>query len=214
LRALRLSLPLVLSALAFALGLLACGGGESDEDKVAEAIETTFIGNDPGKCTEVVTQAFIEQVEMSKGKEAVEQCEEGVREDEPADSDSVEVSDVRIDGSAATADVAFAGGSYDGQVLAIALVEEDGAWKPDRIAGFVRLDKDQLASSLERAFEADDAPGPAVQACFGDVIRERTKPEMEEIMFGGSLDLVLAIIEGCSQGSAEPPGRSGSSAAG
>lgn len=198
-RKLHLLLPLAL--LTLALGLAACGGGEeSDEDKIVDVIETSVTSTDPADCEQLATQAFLEQTELSEGKEAVESCEESAKETED-DPDSVDVSKVKVDGSSATADVAFAGGSFDGQALSVALVEADGDWKLDEIVRFTKLDTDKLATSLEEAFqEGEDPLDPKLSNCVGEVLRELSQPEAEEVVIGGSSDQIVAIVEGCSEG--------------
>lgn len=195
---LHLLLPLALLALAF--GLVACGGGgDSDEDKVVEVIETSATSADPADCKELSTQAFLEQTELEEGAAAVESCEESA-EDTSDDPESVEVSEVAVDGSAATANVAFTGGSFDGQTLSVALVEEDGDWKLDEITGFAEFDQEKLASAFEEAFESEEDVSPEFASCFAEVIRDISEEEAEEIMISGDSEPIVEIIEGCSAG--------------
>lgn len=196
-RKLHLLLPLALFALV--LGLVACGGGDSDEDKIVEVIETSATGADPADCKELATQAFLEQTELEQGAAAVESCEESA-EDTSDDPDSVEVSEVEVDGSSASANVAFSGANFDGQTLTVGLVEEDGDWKLDEITGFAEFDQEQLASSFEEAFESEEDVDPRLATCFAEVIRDLPKGEAEEIVIGGSSEPIIEIIEGCSEG--------------
>lgn len=195
---LHLLVPFVL--LFLALGLAACGGGdESDEDKIVDVIETSVTSTDPADCTELMTQNFLEQIQFSEGAEAVESCEENAEEtgDNP---DSVEVAKVEIEDSAATADVTFAGGSFDGQTFTVALIEEEGDWKLDEIVGFAEFDQDQLASSFEEAFEDEESIEPQVASCIGEVLRELPRAEAEEIAISGSSEPIVELVKGCSQG--------------
>ncbi|HXQ88870.1 MAG TPA: hypothetical protein VN733_04455 [Solirubrobacterales bacterium] len=196
-RKLHLLLPLAL--LALALGLAACGSSESDEDKVVDVIETSATSSDPADCEALSTQAFMEQTELEEGKAAVESCEESA-EDDSDNPDSVEVSEVEIDGSSATADVAFVGGNFGGQTLTVALVEEDGDWKLDEITGFAEFDQEGLADSFEEALGEDDEVDPQLAECFAEVIREVPEPKAEELIIGGSPEPIVEIIEGCSEG--------------
>jgi hypothetical protein len=191
-------LPLAL--LALVLGLAACGGSEeSDEDKIVDVIETSATSNDPADCERLSTQAFLEQTQLSEGKEAVESCEEDAKDDE-GDTESVEVSKVEVDGSDATADAAFKGGNFDGQALSVALVEEDGDWKLDEVTEFAKLDQEKLASSFEEAFQTGDDPlDPAVASCIGEVLRDLDQEEVEEVVISGSSEPIIEILEGCSQ---------------
>ncbi|HEX6154087.1 MAG TPA: hypothetical protein VFZ19_11255, partial [Solirubrobacterales bacterium] len=191
-------MPLALLALVF--GLAACGGGESDEDKVVDVIETSVTSTDPADCKELATQSFLEQTEFEQGADAVESCEESA-EDTENDPESVDVSKVEVDGSAATADVAFTGGSFDGQTLSVALVEEDGDWKMDEITGFAEFDQEKLADSFEEGLQSgDDALDPQLATCFAEVVREAPKAQAEEIVIGGSPEPLVEILEGCQEG--------------
>ena len=198
-RKLRLLLPFALLTLVLGLSLAACGGGgESDEDKIVETIETSATSTDPADCKELATQAFLEQTELSEGAEAVKSCEKEA-EDPTGDPDSVEVTKVKVDGSKATADAAFKGGNFDGQVLSVALVEEDG-WKLDEVTGFAKLDQDKLAQSLEDSLlSGDDALDPATASCIGEVFAELSQPQTEEVLFGGDSKPIVELVEGCSQ---------------
>jgi hypothetical protein len=199
LRKLHLLLPLALLSLTF--GLVACGGGgESDEDKIVEVIESAAASTDPADCTRLTTQNFMEQTEFSQGAEAVKSCEENA-EDPSDDPDSVDVSAVEINGSSASADVAFSGGNFDGQTLSVALVEADDDWKLDEIAEFVEFDQEAMATSLEEGLQAgEDAVEPKLAECFGETMREVPKAQAEEVIIGGSPQPIVEIIEGCSEG--------------
>ena len=190
-------LPLALLALVF--GLAACGGGDSDEDKIVEVIETSATSADPADCKELATQAFLEQTEASEGKAAVESCEAST-EDTSDDPDSVEVTEVEVDGSSASANASFSGGSFDGQTLTVGLLEEDGDWKLDEVTGFAEFDQEKLASSFEDALESEDDVPPQLATCVVETIRELPKGEAEQLVIGGSSDPVIEIIEGCSEG--------------
>ena len=69
-----LLLPVVLLALASCLH--ACGDSASDKETIARTIETALALTDPGDCTELMTQAFVEQETGDEGVEAVEGCEQ------------------------------------------------------------------------------------------------------------------------------------------
>lgn len=184
-------------ALALALGLAACGGGgESDEDKVVETIETAATSNDPSVCTELQTLAFNEQTEDGEGKTATKECEEDA-EDESNNPDSVDVTEVEIDGSGATADAAFTGGSFDGQTLGLALVEEDGEWKLDEATGFVKFDKDALVAAISAGFEEQKEIEPELASCMVQAFKAADQEEFEELILGGSSQGFVEIAEAC-----------------
>ena len=193
----RLLIPLSVLALALALGLTACGGGgESDEDKVVNAIETAATSTDPSVCTELQTLAFVEQTQGEEGKVAVKSCEEETREgtDNP---DSVKVTKVEVDGSNATADAAFVGGSFDGQTLGIALVEEDGDWKLDEATGFVKFDKAKLIAAFSSSLEEEEGIEPELASCLLEGFEEAEQGELEELILGGSSQPIVELAEAC-----------------
>ncbi|HWT90893.1 MAG TPA: hypothetical protein VN179_07235 [Solirubrobacterales bacterium] len=194
---LHLLLPSLLLVLATAL--VACGGGgESDEDEVVDAIDYALTSTDPKACEEQMTQAFSEQTFRVEGASAVEMCEQNARAEE-SPNDPVEVTDVEIEGARATADVAFTGdGEISGQVLAMALVEEDGDWKLDEITGFAEFDRDKLVEETVKGFESGESPaGPRVLDCIRETYRGMSRSEFEEIWFQGSAEAEIEILESC-----------------
>lgn len=186
--------------LAFGLALAACGGGgdSSDaEEQIEETITTSVTTTDPSKCTELMTASFREQNSGLTGEEALEDCEEEAG-DTSDDPDSVEVSEIEVDGSDATARVAFVGGGFDGQTLDVALVEEDEQWKLDEIEGFAELDAEALATTLEEQFEQlSDEITPEQIGCIGDGIRDASQEEVEEFLLSGSSDKFIELAESC-----------------
>lgn len=195
----RLVLPLLV--LASALLLVACGGGgsESDEDKITDVITTSATSTDPANCAALETEAFMEQqAGGAEGKEAVEECE-AEAEDATGNPKEVTVTKVEVSGAKASADVAFVGGSFDGQKVNIALVEEDGDWKLDQIESFVNFDKEKLVTGFEEGFE--DAELSAEQEeCIAAELRGASDSDLEELVLNGSeegfVELVAACIEG------------------
>jgi hypothetical protein len=193
-----LPLPVFLIALGLSLG--ACGGSESDEDKVIDVIERSAASTAPADCERLATQNFLEQVELSQGADAVKSCEENAKEDED-ETEEVEVSNVKVDGSTATAKVAIAGGGFDGQTAEMKVVEEDGDWKVDEITEFLVFDQEKLADSLEKGLTDGEDPLEAQLAeCFTEVMREVPESKAEEIILGGSEKPITEIFEGCQQG--------------
>jgi hypothetical protein len=192
----RLALLLV-PCLILALAFTACGGSDSDsEGEIEEVIETSVTSTDPAKCTDLMTAAFVNQSSDLRGDSALEECEEEAG-DTSDDPDSVTVSAVEVDGADANAEVAFVGGVYNGQTVAVALVEEDGGWKLDEITGFAELDADALARSVEQQFEKGGEIPAAQISCVGNGIREAPQGEIEELFFGGSSQPLVEFAEAC-----------------
>jgi hypothetical protein len=191
-----LLLPL---ALLLVLGLAACGGGDSgggEEDEITAVIEKSVTSDDPSKCTELMTQNFVEQTADTEGEEAVKQCEEEAKNGEN-DPDSVAVSAIEVDGGNATADAAFVGGNFDGQTLTVALVKDSGTWKLDEIEGFAKLDRGALTAVLEEQLEATGQLTGEQTSCIVEGIEEASDKAFEELLLSGSSDALLEIAKAC-----------------
>lgn len=195
-RKLRLSLfPAFL--LVLALGLAACGsGGESDEEKIVSMIETSATSTDPANCKETQTQQFMEQTTGGSGSEAVKECEKETKsgEDNP---ESVNVSQVKVNGEEATANVGFEGGNFNGQTVEVALVEEEGNWKLNELTGFAKFDPTQLVGALAKKLEEEPNIKPQVAGCIVEGIEELSKPELESLVIENNTEPIVEIAEGC-----------------
>lgn len=185
----------VLACAIAALALAACGGSDSDsdddEDQITTVIEASVKPTDPADCETYSTQAFLEQSESAEGEEAVAICEEDVK-DSSNDPDSVEVSAVEVDGDAATAEVAFTGGGFDQQAVAISLVKEDGSWKLDSIDSFASFDRDAFVSSIETGFETAELTDEQM-GCVGEALEAASDEELEAVIL--DQDGEAALIE-------------------
>jgi hypothetical protein len=191
----RILLPLALVAVA-ALGLSACGGsGGGEEDKVVEAIETAATTSDPGDCTKLQTQRFVEQNSDQKGTEALESCEEEAKEGKGV-AKAAHVSNVSVNGSKATAEVELEGGSLGGQTLELALVEEGGKWKLDHIEGFAKYDGAALAKAFEKQLEEEELSKAQV-SCIVEAFAKASKAKAEELVLSGSPEPIVGLAMGC-----------------
>jgi len=177
--------------------LSACGdsGSESEEGQIEEVIVASATNTDPAKCEELNTQKFIEQLAQSDGAAAVKECEEEAEDDEGADS--VSVSAIAIDGESATADVAVAGGGFDGQSLEIGLVKEGAEWKVDEFVKFTDLDQEKLVRVFEREAKASGELDDELVACFVDAFEEATQAEIEDFLLSGSPRELELVAEAC-----------------
>lgn len=184
--------------LALALGLAACGGGgESDEDTIASVIEESAIGTDPAICGETQTLNFMEQTNSSSGKAAEKECEKETEEEDSNDPDSVDVSKVRVDGGKATADVGFNGGSYDQDILEVALVEEGGSWKLDELTGFAKFDPDGFVAAFAEQLEKEPGIEPQTASCIVEALEEAPKDELEALVIENNTQPVVELAESC-----------------
>jgi ABC-type glycerol-3-phosphate transport system substrate-binding protein len=191
----KLLLPVML--LVAALALAACGSSESDEDKIVSAIETSATSTDPADCTKFSTQSFMEQSTQESGAAAVKKCEKDAGEEEN-NAESVEVSNVEVEGSEASANAAITGGSFDGQTVAIGLVEEEGQWKLDEISEFVKYDSAKLAEAFEKEFEKPSSEvSESLASCVVEAFEEASQEEAEELILGGSSEPIEEVAEEC-----------------
>lgn len=192
----RILVPLAL--LAAALTLTACGGGgSSDESKITETIEQAATTSDPSNCTEVETLRFVEQNSEEKGKDAIKACEKEA-EAGAEEAEGVNVSNVSVNGSKATAEVELEGGGLGSQTLEVALVEAGGNWKLDQVEGFAKYDGKALGEAFEKQFEESPEELTSESAsCIVEKISGASKAEAEELFFSGSPEPIIKLAEGC-----------------
>jgi ABC-type glycerol-3-phosphate transport system substrate-binding protein len=189
--------PLAALLLLAALALAACGGGGGgDESQIEAAIETSATTSDPANCTELETQSFAEQSSHETGKAALVTCEKEAK-DPTNNAETVEVSNVEVDGSKATADAAIGGGGFDGQTVTIALVEEGGAWKLDQITGFAKLDVGVLAKAFETQFEESGELSAEQTRCIVGKVEAAARSDIEELVLTGSSAAIEADAKSC-----------------
>ena len=184
-------------AILSALALVACGGGsDSAEDQIEAAIETSATASDPANCTELETVRFVEQSSGESGKGAVAKCEENAKDPE-GKAEAVAVSKIEVDGSKATANAAITGGNFRGQTISIDLVEEDGQWKLDQIAGFVELDQAQLAKVFEEQLEENKEVAASTTTCIVEGVEEAPQAEAEEFVLDQTNKALNELAESC-----------------
>ncbi len=180
-----------------ALALSACGGGgSSDESQIEEVIETSATSTSPSDCTKYQTLKFDEQGADVEGKAAIKACEEEAEEPE-GQAKSVEVSNVEVNGSKASAEAAVSGGSLDGQTVEIDLAKQGDQWKLDELAGFAKLDQPKLVEALTKEFEKGGEVEESIATCIEEGFEEASKPEVEELLLGGSSKPIEELAEGC-----------------
>lgn len=179
-----------------AFALVACGGGSDDEGDITEVISTSVKSTDPGDCTKLETRRFVEQTEFSTGQDAVRECQVNAA-DTSDDPDSVDVTDIKVDGDNATANVAFTGGSFGGSTLAVALVKDGDQWKLDRITDIVSLDVATFKRSFaDRLAASGDVP-PQVKSCIGQAIQAAGADQIKQALLGGTEDDLVALFSQC-----------------
>lgn len=199
-----LLLPLAL--LVMALALAACGGGGSsssssggggseDEAAIEEAITKSATTTETSKCTEFQTQSFNEQEHAVSGKEATEVCEEATENETPAKS--VTISEIKVEGETATADVEVDGTALNGQGLELELVSEEGQWKLNEFLGFANYDGQALAESLEEEFENEEGVSAALGKCVSEGVAKFSQAQAEEVAFEGKTEGLEKLGKTC-----------------
>jgi len=98
-----------------ALSLGACGGGDSDKDKISSLVED--IGKDPAKLCDHATKDLLKQVGGTK--ESCLKAAKGAKKDR-----DVKVDSVKVDGDKATAKLKGVSGAQTAS-----FVKEGGDWK-------------------------------------------------------------------------------------
>lgn len=200
-------LTAIFAALISGLALAACGGddgesddGNSDADQIAEVIETTTTSSAPDHCTELQTQEFVEQIEFEEGEAAIEACKADADETS-GDADSVEVSEIEVDGETATANVTFDGSVFDQQTLVLELIADGDQWKLNRIADIKDLDVEAYAASFEELVQQGDDPStPEQAACVKDHLTAEDAPTAEvltDALLSGSESSILTVVGDC-----------------
>lgn len=171
---------LALACLLAAVWLIACGGGDdsSDEDQINDAAERAFTGTDPSICGEIATDNFVDQFFGG----SIDKCKKDA-EDDSDNPDSIEVSELEIDGDTANATVTPVGGPSDGTGLAFVLVKEDGDWKFDGVEADALTD---LFFQTVREQVIKEGLSEKVAACIEQELRaEITQEELDQIETGG-----------------------------
>jgi hypothetical protein len=190
------------AALSAALALAACGSGGggsssgSDQDQIANAIKTSVTSTDPGDCTRLETQAFLEQIHFTQGVQAVRAC---VRDapDTSDDPDSVDVTDVEVNGDHATANAAFHGGGFDGSTLSVALVKDGDQWKLDKITDIPQFDLAAFTREFTQRLHRDqDTPSQAL-ACITTQLNQAGPDDVKHALISGQSSALLGLIGPC-----------------
>jgi hypothetical protein len=190
------SLVLALLVLGLPLVFAACGGGSDDEGDITDVIQTSVKSTDPGDCTKLETTRFVEQTEFSTGQDAIKECQDDAS-DTSDDPDSVNVTDIKVDGDNATANVAFVGGSFGGSTLTVALIKDGDQWKLDRITDIVSLDLAAFKQSFsDRLAASGDVPAQ-LKTCIDQAIQGASEDQIKQALLGGTEQDLLALFAQC-----------------
>lgn len=198
----RRHLLLLLPCLLFALALSACGG-DSEESRVEVTLREALLGDDPAKCTELLTADYRDQIASEEGEAALRECKEETEEPSVEDPEDITVRDIEIGGSTATGQAAFEGGNFDGQSVEIALVRDGDGWKLDEIVRFTKFDRALLVPALETGLEnveenEEDEEAPRHQRrCFLDRLAAASRQRLEGVLFSQSDADLVWLAQAC-----------------
>jgi hypothetical protein len=193
-------LPLIL--IAGALALTACGGGSSssggsdDEAAIEATIEKSATSSDPSKCTDLQTEAFNAQDQNASPKEATKVCEESAEANETP-AETINVSDIKVDGETATANAEIEGSALNGQSVEIELAKEEGDWKLNKFLGFAKYDGEGLAAAFEEEVGKQEGITPGLAKCLAEGIAKMSQPEAEALAFEGSTEGIESLVKTC-----------------
>jgi hypothetical protein len=190
---------LIAAILAATLLVAACGDDDSsgEDADITEAIEQAATSDTAESCTEFQTLAFTEQTEFETGDAAIAACEGNAGEGVNQAADSVEVSEIEVDGDTATAEVAFSGAGLDNQVIAVSLLKEDDQWKLDSLDEFVSFDKEAYIANLVESAASDGDTSEEVLTCLEDSLGSAPDEELQTAFLSGDEDQVLPLIQPC-----------------
>jgi len=127
----RMLRPLVLALVAGSL-LLGCGTS-GDEKSIREGLETSLKSSDPKACSSGYTRAFLDQGTFGNAAVAGEFltfCRANIKQ---LAADSVDISEVRVDGDRAEADFSASGGAYAVKQATLRLTKSGDTWRLDRL---------------------------------------------------------------------------------
>jgi copper chaperone CopZ len=192
-------LVLVILGLFGALLVAGCGddddsGSEEDQDEITAVIERSATGGDPAACVDTQTQAFTEQTTGETGQKAIESCERDIEDQ----ADAVEVSEIEVDGDAATANVAFEGSFFDGQTIAVGLIKEGEAWKLNAANEFVGgFDREAFTTAFEAELAAAEDIPPGVSDCIQENILALSEEEIDQLFLESDSELESQVFEAC-----------------
>jgi hypothetical protein len=188
--------------------LAACGGSSSkggddaksspdDKAAVTAAIKEAATSTDPAACTRLETQRFIEQNALVQGSAALKRC----REETPNAADNphtTNVSNVKVQGDAASAQAAFEGGNLDGQAIDLRLVKQQGRWKLDHIDDFAKFDRKRFLAALSASLaRPPSSQAPDTVKCIVGRIGALPDSGIQEIYVNGDASKLASVSGPC-----------------
>lgn len=166
-------------AAVLATGALAgCGGDGSDRStgQITQTLRTALTTNDPATlCRRALSLAMV--VRVYGDLRSCLAVEEQSRTERRAPS-AVRVSQIKVDGDAATAVVALQGGDEGGARGALSLVRQDGVWRLDDLStAFLR-------SEFNASLRGQGGLNATLEACLAKKVIGLPEPALRALAFG------------------------------
>jgi hypothetical protein len=190
---------LMLVLIAFAAFRIATHDRPSTEERIERNIDVVFTSGNPGYCDDLTTRHYLEQTTDEPWPFADEACEIYAGE---GTTQSVAVSRVRVEGGRATARVIPSGGSLDGATVTVALVDEDGYWRLDRLVAIDRFDRAAFRRNYRRSFLTFGSSQSAA-SCAVEREERLSDAEIERGLLGGGASLFEPIAVECDRAGVE-----------
>lgn len=193
----------VLLACLVPLMLAACGGGQSNEDRIRDVVERIQNAKEPAglqeACRELLTPAFVKEV---YGGDIAACSKEPFNDEKEFDNPGeTTVASVEVDDPNATVKIETVGGSTDGTDGTWTMKNVDGDWRLDR------LEDDYLRASFATSVKLVDEGMVAfepMRKCFASKVETLDSKTIRAITFGeasekkkDAFDAANKIAEGC-----------------
>jgi hypothetical protein len=128
--------------------------------------------------------------------QAVKSCEKDAAD---TAADSVDVTDIEIDGDNATAKAKATGSTFDGQTLEVALVKDGDQWKLDEFKGFENFDKAAMVAAFRKQIQAESGSSPQAVNCVVQQFQAASDQEIESLFTSNSGQADQQLFGPCSQ---------------
>jgi hypothetical protein len=180
----RTHLGVLVAGLALATAALsACGSSNdnsADNDQITATITKSATSGDPAVCTELQTPAFNAQTSGGNGNgDPTKACEKQAAD---TAAKTVDVTNIKIDGDKATADVAATGSILDGQTIEVGLVKEGSQWKLDKVDSFTAFNRDAFIKGFEALVTKDPKTPASVATCIQQKAQSATDEQLQAVI--------------------------------
>jgi hypothetical protein len=170
-----------------------CLSPSSNQAQIERMIGVASTSTDPSLCRELLTPRYLRQITGSGPPFADDIC---ASEAPTRAVRRVDIGRVSVEGDHATALVSYSGGSLDGSEVVMRLTREDGGWKLDRVASFVRFDRRRFSRAYWRRFLELGAPAQAAD-CAIEAERRFSNAELERALLRSAQRTFVPIAVAC-----------------